>query len=366
MRAAVLRTVGEPLVIEEVELEGPRAGEVRLRIAASGICGSDLSNANGTLRTPLPVVLGHEAAGEVLETGAGVDDLARGHRVVVSLSPECGECIFCREGKPHFCVQMMPGMLHSTLVDGTTRVRVGDEAIHQLCGVGSFAEEAVVCARSCIRVPDDLPLERVCLLGCGVLTGAGAALNTARLEPGMCVAVIGCGGVGLSAIQGARIAGADKIIAIDVDPAKLDLARDLGASHAVDGRGDVVAQVRAIEGLGVHAAIEAIGKTETIETAWAMLRPGGLAVVIGMPAAREQVRLRVGGFFQEKRISGCVYGSAHAHRDIPRLMELARRGELRLDPLVSEELPLERVQEAMDCLARGEGARHVVVNRARP
>jgi Zn-dependent alcohol dehydrogenase len=257
---------------------------------------------------------------------------------------------------------MAPGMLQSTLVDGTTRLRAGAEAIHQLCGVGSFAEQAVVCASSCIPVPDDLPLERVCLLGCGVLTGAGAALNTASVQPGMTVAVIGCGGVGLSAVQGARIAGAEKIIAVDVDPAKLELARELGATHAVDGRGDVVAQVRTIEGFGVHVAIEAIGRTETIETAWALLRPTGLAVAIGMPSAREKVRLRVGGFFQEKRISGCVYGSAHAHRDIPRLMELSRTGELRLDPLVSEELPLERVQEAMDSLARGEGARHVVVN----
>jgi S-(hydroxymethyl)glutathione dehydrogenase/alcohol dehydrogenase len=364
MRAAVLREVGKPLVIEELSLEGPRAGEVRLRIAASGICGSDLANAKGTLRTPRPVVLGHEAAGEVLELGAGVKDLAPGDRVVVSLSPECGECIFCREGKPHFCVQMMPGMLKSTLVDGTTRLKSGGEAIYQLCGVGSFAEQAVVCASSCIRVPEGLPLERACLLGCGVLTGAGAVLNTARVERGMSVAVIGCGGVGLSAVQAARIAGAGAIIAVDVDPAKLDLARELGATHAVDGHGEVVAQVRATQGLGVHVAIEAIGKTETIETAWAMLRPGGLAVVIGMPAAREQVRLRVGGFFQEKRISGCVYGSAHPHRDIPHLMALARRGEQRLDPLVSEELPLERVQQAMDSLARGEGARHVIVNRA--
>jgi Zn-dependent alcohol dehydrogenase len=310
-------------------------------------------------------VLGHEAAGEVLETGAGVTELAPGDRVVVSLSPECGECLFCQEGKPHFCVQMMPGMLHSTAVDGTTRLQSGGEPVFQLCGVGSFAEEAVVCASSCIRVPDDLPLERACLLGCGVLTGVGAALNTARVEPGMCVAVIGCGGVGLSAIQGCRIAGVEHIIAIDVDPAKLELARELGASHAVDGRGDVVPQVRAIEGLGVHVAIEAIGKTETVETAWAMLRPGGLAVVIGMPSAREKVPIRVGGFFQEKRISGCVYGSAHAHRDIPRLMELALRGELRLDPLVSEELPLERVQDALDAMSRGEGARRVIVNRPR-
>ena len=298
----------------------------------------------------------------MLEVGEGVESIAAGDRVVVSLSPECGECLFCREGRPNLCLQMVPGMMNSTMLDGTTRLHAGDETVYQLCGVASFAEEAVVCARSCIPVPDDVPLERACLLGCGVLTGAGAALNTAALAPGMAVAVIGCGGVGLAAVQGARIAGADPIVAVDIDPAKLALAHELGATHTVDGREDVVAQVRKIARLGMHAAIEAIGRTDTIETAWSLLRPGGVAVVVGMPAARERVQIRVGGFFQEKRIVGCVYGGAHAHRDIPRLLEHVRRGELRLDPLVSEELPLQRAQQALDDLANGVGARHVIVN----
>ena len=209
--------------------------------------------------------------------------------------------------------------------------------------------------------PDDVPLERACLLGCCVLTGAGAALNTAAVQPGMSVAVIGCGGVGLAAVQGARIAGAEMILAVDIDPTKLELAQELGATHAVDGRADVPKQVRKIARLGVHAAIEAIGRTETIETAWSILRPGGVAVVVGMPASRELAQIRVGGFFQEKRLAGCVYGSANAHRDIPRLFEHVQRGELRLYPLVSHELPLDAAQDALDDLARGAGARHVLV-----
>jgi S-(hydroxymethyl)glutathione dehydrogenase/alcohol dehydrogenase len=361
VRAAVLSEVGRPLELRDLELEGPRAGEVRLRIAASGICRSDLSNANGTLRTPLPVVLGHEAAGVVLEVGDGVENVAPGDRVVVALSPECGECLFCREGRPNLCVQMVPGMMGSTLPDGTTRLRHGDDSVYQLCGVGSFAEEAVVCARSCIPVPEDVPLARACLLGCGVLTGAGAALNTPEVREGAAVAVLGCGGVGLAAVQGARIAGAAPIIAIDVDPLVLELARELGATHGVDGREDVRKAVRELTGLGVHVAIEAIGTAATIETAWAILRPGGLAMVIGMPPAREKIPIRAGGFFQEKRIAGCVYGSSSPQRDIPRLLEHARRGELRLDPMVSDEIPLERAQGALDAMARGEGARRVIV-----
>lgn len=361
MRAAVFFEPGKALEIRELSLDPPREGEARLRIAASGVCRSDLSVTTGTLRSPLPVVLGHEAAGEVLETGPGVDGLAVGDRVIVSLSPECGECLFCREGRPNLCVQMAPGVMNSSMLDGTTRLRDGSDSIYQLCGIASFAEEAVVCARACIRVPDEVPLERACLLGCGVLTGVGAALNTAAIEPGMAVAVIGCGGVGLSAIQGARIAGAETIVAIDVVPEKLELARELGATHTLDGGSEVRRELRKIARLGVHVAIEAIGRTETIETAWSLLRPGGLAVVVGMPKARETARIRVGGFFQEKRLAGCVYGGAQAKRDIPRLLDYVRSGELRLDPLVSHELPLEAAQQALDDIARGAGARHVLV-----
>ncbi|MFQ5417114.1 MAG: Zn-dependent alcohol dehydrogenase [Myxococcota bacterium] len=362
MRAAVLREIGKPLEIADLEIDPPRAGEVRIEVAASGICRSDLSVASGTLKSPVPVVLGHEAAGIVTELGEGVRDLSLGDRVVVALTPACGACLFCKEGHPNRCLQMVPGMVGSTMLDGSTRLRRGDETVFQLCGVASFAEQAVVCARSCIRVDPAIPLEQACLLGCGVLTGAGAALNTPEITAGAGVAVIGCGGVGLSAIQGARIAGAGPIIAVDIDSSKRELARELGATHAVDGREDVRKAIRKLTGLGVHVAIEAIGTAATIETAWEILRPGGLAVIVGMPRASERIPIRAGGLFLERRLAGCTYGHADPHRDIPRLLEYAQRGELRLDALISEQLPLTRVQQAMDALEAGEGARHVIVH----
>ncbi len=362
MLGAVLCETGRPVEISDLEIEDPRSGEVKIDVVASGICRSDLSVTTGILKSPLPVVLGHEAAGIVSELGEGVSHLSLGDRVVVALTPACGDCLFCREGAPNRCLQMVPGMMGSTMLDGSTRLRREGEIVYQLCGVASFAEQAVVCARSCVPVGRDIPLERACLLGCGVLTGAGAAFNTPEISDGASVAVIGCGGVGLSAIQGARIEGASPIIAVDVDPSKLALAEKLGATHTVNGREDVKKAIRKMTGLGVHVSIEAIGTTSTIETAWEVLRPGGLAVAIGMPRASETIPIRAGGLFLERRLTGCVYGGADPHRDIPRIIELVRDGSFRLDPLVSEELPLSRAQEALDALAAGEGARSVIVN----
>ena len=363
MQAAVLHEIGKPVEIADLAIEAPHAGEVRIEVAASGICRSDLSVTTGTLRSPLPVVLGHEAAGVVAELGEGVCDLAVGDHVVVSLTPACGECLFCKEGHPNRCAKMVPGMVGSTMLDGSTRLRRGDEPVYQLCGIASFAEEAIVCARSCIPIGDAIPLEQACLLGCGVLTGVGAALNTPDVREGAGVAVIGCGGVGLAAIQGARIAGAAPIIAVDVDPSKLELARSLGATHTVDGREDPQKAIRKITRLGVHVAIEAIGRLETIETAWEILRPGGLALVLGMPRAGERIPLRAGGLFLERRMAGCSYGHADPRRDIPLLLEHVASGRLRLDAMISDELPLARTQEALDALAAGQGARHVIVHR---
>ena len=362
MQAAVLNELGKPLEITDLEIEGPREGEVRIEVAASGICRSDLSVTTGTLKSPLPVVLGHEAAGVVAELGEGVEGLAVGDRVVVSLTPACGECLFCKEGHPNRCIKMVPGMIFSTMLDRSTRLRRGDEQIYQLCGVASFAEQAIVCALSCIRVEPEIPLTQACLIGCGVMTGAGTAFNTPEITVGAGVAVIGCGGVGLAAIQGARIEGASPIIAVDVDPAKLELAQELGATHAVDAREDAQKAIRKITGLGVHVSIEAIGKVETIETAWEILRPGGLAVIVGMPRAGERIPVRAGGLFLERRMAGCTYGHADPRRDIPRLLELAASGELRLDKLISDEISLADAQEALDELAAGKGARHVIVN----
>jgi len=364
MRAAVLGQVGEKLEIVELDLEAPRAGEARIDVVASGVCRSDLSCATGSLKSPLPVVLGHEAAGIVREVGEGVRHVGPGDRVVVALTPACGDCLFCNEGAPNRCVKMVPGMLGSTMLDRTTRLRRGGETVYQLCGVASFAEQAVVQAGSCVKIGEEIALERACLLGCGVLTGAGAAFNTREVGPGASVAVIGCGGVGLAAIQAARIEGAETVIAVDVDPEKLALATELGATHAVSGEEDVRKAIRAVTRLGVHVCIEAIGHVSTIETAWEVLRPGGLALIIGMPGARDRIPVRAGGLFQERKLAGCVYGGADPHRDIPRLLAHVARGEFDLDRLVSDELPLSRAQEALDDLAAGRGARHVIVNPA--
>ena len=361
MRAAVLRAKGQPLEIADLEIAAPAQGEVKIRLVASGICRSDLSVTTGVLKSPMPVVLGHEAAGIVEELGEGATELRLGDRVVVSLSPACGDCLFCKEGAPNRCVQMAPGMIGSTMLDGSNRLSQNGERIYQLCGVASFAEEAIVCARSCIVVDDDVPLERACLLGCGVLTGAGTVFNSPDIKRDTSLAIIGCGGVGLAAIQAARIEGVAPIIAIDIDPAKLALAKELGAHHALDGKDDVQKAIRKLTGLGVHTVIEAIGNVATMESAWEMLRPGGLEIAVGMPRASEKIPIRAGGLFLEKRLAGSTYGGSDPRRDIPRLLGHIRKGEFRLDPLVSEELPLERAQSALDDLAAGRGARQVII-----
>jgi Zn-dependent alcohol dehydrogenase len=362
MRAAIFRETGKRLEMVDLDLEDPKAGEVKIDVAASGICRSDLSVTTGTLRSPLPVVLGHEAAGIVTQLGDDVTHLAVGDHVVVSLTPACGDCLFCNEGAPNRCVKMVPGMIASTMIDGTTRLSHKGESVFQLCGIASFAEQAVVCAQSCIPIPADVPLNRACLLGCGVVTGAGSVFNTPDIKEGAGVGVIGCGGVGLSAIQAARIVGASPIVAIDIDPEKLALAETLGATHSIDARGDVRKAIRKLTGLGLHVCIEAIGMTETISTAWEIIRPGGLALVIGMPRGRDKIPIRASGLFMERRLVGSVYGGANPRIDIPRLLDYIEQGEFQLDSMVSEELPLSRVQDALDALAAGKGARHVIVN----
>ncbi|MEE3330920.1 MAG: zinc-binding dehydrogenase [Myxococcota bacterium] len=362
-RGALLRGYGEKLEVVDLELAPPSAGEVRLRVVASGVCRSDLSVTHGVLKTPFPVVLGHEGAGIVEEVGEGVSEVALGDRVVVALTPACGECLFCREGAPNRCLEMVPGMIGSTMLDGTTRLSINGESVYQLCGVASFAEHAVVRARACIRVDDDVPLSRACLLGCGVLTGAGTVFNSDDIVAGTSLAVVGCGGVGLAAIQAARIEGVETIIAVDIDPTKLELAKQLGAHHAIDAGQDVRKAIRKLTGLGVHAVIEAVGTVPTMEAAWEYLRPGGVELAVGMPRARDKIAIRAGGLFLEKRLFGVTYGGADPHRDIPKLLRHIRDGEFFIDDLVSEELPLEEAQAALDALDAGKGARQVIVHR---
>jgi Zn-dependent alcohol dehydrogenase len=360
-KAAVLEASGAALQLRELDIEGPRANEVAIRVVACGICHSDYSCIHGIVRTPLPVVLGHEAGGVVEAVGPGVTDLEAGDHVIVALTPACGRCEFCVEERPFLCTQMFATLGNCTMTDGTTRLSRGGNGVHQLCAIGGFAEHAVVPAGCAVRVDADLPLDTICLIGCGVTTGVGAALNTAGVRPGTTVAVLGCGGVGLSVVQGARIAGAKTIVAVDPVAARRELALMLGATHAVDPRGeDSTRAVKKIVPGGVHYAFEVIGRPETMAQAFAMVRPSGLAVVVGVTAPGDSVSIRAGGFQQQKAIIGSAYGSAVPQRDFPRFIELYRKGELRLEPMISARIALEEVNDALAALARGEGARSVI------
>ena len=361
-KAAVLYSVGAPLQMEELELAPPGKSEIRVRWVASGVCHSDYSVWDGTLKLPLPAVLGHEGAGIVEELGEGVTGLAPGDPVIASLTPQCGVCVFCREHKPYLCAQMRKGLNEGALPSGLKPFRnAAGEGVGQLMSLGTFAERSVIPAGAAVKVDSKVPLGTTCLIGCGVTTGVGAALNTARIQPGDSVAVIGCGGVGLSILQGAKIAGAGMLIAIDPVPEKRELALSLGATHALDPNADnVVKAVRKLTGMGVHFAFEALGRKQTIEQAWALARPTGSAVIVGVPRLDTVLDLPVAGFFGEKRFCGSAYGSSTPSRDIPRYVDLFMRGELKLDAMITRRIGIAQVNEAFAQMGRGEGARTVI------
>jgi S-(hydroxymethyl)glutathione dehydrogenase/alcohol dehydrogenase len=365
IRAAVLARIGEPLEIrDDVDVEAPRAGEVAVRMAASGVCHSDLSMRDGTIPAAAPMILGHEGAGVIEAAGDGVTGLAPGDHVVISWTPQCGECYWCTRGQPYLCDVAVRASRAAGLLDGTTRARSRGEDLHQMAYSGTFAELTVVPAISVVKIPDDVPLELAALLGCGVLTGVGAARNTATIGTGDTVAVLGCGGVGLNVIQGARIAGAARIVAVDVHAGKLELARTFGATHTVDAtEADAVRAVRDLsDGRGADVAFEVIGLAPTITQAVKMTRRGGQVVLVGVPS--RDVHLDVEVFadllLQERRILGCWYGSSDPRRDIPRLVERYRDGSLLLEQLVSHRIGLDDVNDAFDAMARGDVARSVI------
>ena len=364
--AAVLTGVGQPFTVRhDVEVEAPHAGEVRIRVAACGVCRSDLSMQDGTTPVPMPVVLGHEASAVVQEVGAGVTDLAPGDHVVVSWVPQCGECYFCQHGQPNLCQAADAVLLAGGLLDGSPRLRLDGAPLFQMCGVGTYAEETVVAACAAVKIPDDVPLDIAALFGCSVLSGVGAALNTATIRPGDAVAVVGCGGVGLNVIQGARIAGAEVIVAVDIHPAKLDTARTFGATHTVDATAtDPANAVRDLTGQrGADVAFEVLGHGATMEQAVAMSRRGGQVILVGIPRLDVMLTLPVmlGLVLQERTIKGCWYGSSDIRRDVPRLVEHYRHGRLQLDELVSRRIELPQVNDALAAMKAGEGARSVIV-----
>ncbi|MGE0068387.1 MAG: Zn-dependent alcohol dehydrogenase [Solirubrobacterales bacterium] len=364
-RAAIFNGPGQPLAVEEIDVGSPQQHEVKVQIVGAGVCHSDLSVTNGTMTTAAPSILGHEGAGIVEEVGPGVAALAPGDHVVVSWVPQCGECFYCDRGQPYLCEVGSPAMSAGSMLDGTYRAKLRGEPVPQYCAVGVFAETSVVAETSAVKVDPAIDLRLAALVGCGVLTGFGAAVNTAELRPGDNVAVIGCGGVGLNVIQGARVQGAERIIAIDLSEKKLALAKQLGATDLISAEGaDVVEAVRELTvGRGVDAAFEVIGLKATAEQALAMTRNGGETILVGIAGADVSMEVPIfrGLVRYGKSLKGCFYGSSDVRRDVPRLVEAYLDGDLKLEPLASSFVPLERINDAFAALDAGEVTRSVVV-----
>ncbi|MGH3127960.1 MAG: alcohol dehydrogenase catalytic domain-containing protein [Gaiellaceae bacterium] len=364
VRAAVLSEPRQPLVIEEVELAPPRDDEVLVRVAAAGVCHSDVRLADGELGAGRwPMVMGHEGAGVVEAVGSAVSHVAPGDHVGFCIVPACRACSECSAGRFHLCLPAGEHGPRGVLMDGTSRLSRADGTMlqHALM-TACFAEYAVVAGATAVPLPRELPLWQASLLGCGVVTAFGAVRNAARVAAGESAAVIGCGGVGLQVIAALRLARAYPIVAIDLDPTKLDLALTRGATDAVPSdSATTAARVIRITGHGADHAFEVVGRPDTMRLAWDCLRPGGTAVVVGLAPQGVEVALPAIEFLSEKGIRGSYYGSGDAASDLPRLADLVLSGELDLESVVTSVEPLEAVDDALDRLRRGEGARTVLV-----
>lgn len=364
VRAAVFTGVTDPVTIREVVLAPPQAGEVEVAIVAAGVCHSDLHVVRGDWQVPIPTVLGHEGSGVVTAVGPGVSDVRVGDHVVLSWVPNCGECRYCLAGRPVQCARYAEAVgPHGLLFDGTSRFQLDDQPAFHYLGVSSYAEHVVVPASGAIPVRKDAPLDLLALVGCAVATGVGAVQHTAKVPPGATVAVIGCGGVGLSCIQGARLAGASRIVAVDVQPDKLTLAHKLGATDAIDASaGDVVEQLHALVPDGLDFVFDAIGKIQTTEQAIASLGLGGAAVIVGLPPSGHTARFDPLSLAEgDRRILGSNYGSVDPHRDIPALVELVIDGTIDLESMVSARRPLAEAAAALDDLATGQTLRQLLL-----
>lgn len=356
-KAAVLDEAPGQLKICEIQVDDPAPNEVRLRTAAAGVCHSDLHFMQGKYPHPLPAVLGHESAGIVEVVGSAVSGLAPGDHVITCLSVFCGSCEFCLLGRPHLCTKE-----RVVRPDGAPpRLSREGRPLSQFLNSSSFAEHMLVHEHAVVRITEQIPLTTATLIGCGVTTGLGAVLNTAGVQPGEAVAVIGCGGIGLNAIQGAVIAGAGRVIAVDTSAEKLALAAEFGATDLVDATAeDPVGSVVETTGGGVHHAFEAIGLPATVAQSFDMLRRGGTATVIGMVPAGVKVELAGAGFLQERRIQGSVMGSNRFRIDMPRYIDMYLSGKLKLDQLISDTLSLEEINSAYAALGGGSVARQLI------
>lgn len=357
-RAALMTGPDEPLEVVDLVQDEPKPDEVAVRITASGICHSDLSLlTRGSAK--LPIVLGHEGAGVVEAVGPGVTELAPGDHVVLSFKPICGHCWYCVRGQSYLCA--LGAQANSGMLDGTARLHKDGEDVWQMASIGTYAERSIVPVRSAVKVPDSAPLKLVSLLGCGVMTGWGAAVNSADIRPGDSVAVFGCGGVGLNSIQGARLCGAGEIIAVDLLDSKLELARRFGATSVVNASDEdaVHKVIRLTENRGADHVFEVIGLPQTIENAIAATRPGGETILVGL--GEKPFSLVPRPFIHgNKTVKGSLYGSSNFRQDALKLIDLYDRGLLILDELVSRELELDRINEGFEAMVKGEVARSIV------
>jgi S-(hydroxymethyl)glutathione dehydrogenase/alcohol dehydrogenase len=355
MKAAVLWEAGQPLEVrDDVALLDLGSDDVHIEVVSSGVCRSDLSGMQGITPIPIPCVLGHEAAGIVKEVGTRVRDLATGDHVIISFTPACRICKPCLRGQANLCDAMIPMAV-------APRFRVGDQTMTGMAGCGSFAEEMIVPETAVIKVDKEVPLGVVSLIGCGVMTGVGAAINTARISPGSSVCVIGCGGVGVAAIQGACIAGAAEIIAVDSVDAKLEMARNFGATHTVRIEDLDQAKLEITGNEGFDYALECVGHPQMIRVAYDAVRRGGTAVVVGMAAFDKDVTFNAADLlFSEKRLLGSMYGSANVRLDFPRLLRLWKAGKLDLEGMITRRIKLDEVNDAFRAMQAGEVIRSVI------
>jgi Zn-dependent alcohol dehydrogenase len=367
VRGAVLREMGlakpysetKPLAIEELELDGPGPGELLVRVRAAGLCHSDLSVIDGSRPRVMPMVLGHEAAGEVVATGGETPGFATGDHVVLAFVPSCGQCVPCLSGRAALCEPGAAANTVGTLLSGERRWRDG---LHHHLGVSAFADHIVVSAQSTVKVDDDLPFEIAALFGCAVLTGVGAATNSAQVTADDRVAIFGLGGVGLSALLGAVVSGAGTVVAVDVVPEKLALARELGATDAVHAGADAVSEVREATHGGADKTIETVGSARVLADAYAATRRGGVTVTVGLPHPEQMLSIPAVSLVAEERtLKGSYLGSCVPKRDVPRFIEMYKAGRLPVDRLLTHRLSLDELNAGFDRLAVGQGVRQAVI-----
>jgi len=363
MRAAVLEEVGKPLVIrDDVEIDAPGPGQVRVNVSYCGLCHSDLSTIDGDFPAPLPVILGHEASGIVESVGPHVEGLAPGDAVVLTPVPPCGTCYWCVRSQPSLCVNMA-GLATSTFPDGSTRLSRRGQKLFRGMNLAAFAEQVLVPRNGAVKVAPSVPLDVVCVIGCAVQTGVGAVLNTAKVEEGATVLVLGLGGIGLSVVQGAGVAGAARIFASDPVAERRETARRLGATDLLDPAAvDVATRTREMTGVGADYAFEAAGRAALVQTALAAVRNGGTVVAVGAPPVGESITIAPAALFtiSEKKLLGCTLGSSNSLREIPRLVSLWQQRRIDLEAMLTRRRPIEEVNEALDDLRAARGVRTVL------